>query len=182
VWHYAREITDNIDQLLTSRHNYLRIVDSSALAVGGFERHRPDNVSQRAAGKIDDLKVDIVDVVLRVLDARLVRFDFVINLRINHGVEVIIGDDFLRLSIDQLFRDIYRVQLANNGGDSMKTRIGEMMIFPQALDKGSACRPDDSYPRQEEESNDPSKNLEPDSNITLHNTSPCSNEHVQLLQ
>lgn len=40
-------------------------VDSAARAVGGFERQRPDNVSQRTARKIDERMNDQLDAAVR---------------------------------------------------------------------------------------------------------------------
>lgn len=46
--------------------------------------------------------------------------------------------------IDQMFRDVDLIQLVNNRDDPVNARIGEVMIFSQALNQTAARRLNDS--------------------------------------
>ena len=83
------------------------LVDLAPLAVGRFERQRADDVAQRGAGQVDDLVLVVGDVVLGGLDVVLVGLDLEVHLGVHPGVEVVVGDDHLGLSLDQHLPDVH---------------------------------------------------------------------------
>jgi len=61
------------------------------LAVGDLRDQRADDVAQRRPGQVDDsAHWEVVDIVLRGLDVRLVLLDPEIDLGVDPGVEVVV--------------------------------------------------------------------------------------------
>jgi hypothetical protein len=56
----------------------------------------------------------------------------------------------------------------------VKAGIGEMVIFPQPLDKSPARGPDDFDAREKKKNNDDARNPDPDRYLTLHKKPPLS--------
>ena len=121
-----------------------------ALTVGGFQSQRPDDIPQRRAGEVDDLAVDIVHVVLRTFDAFFVRFHSIIDLCIDHCVQVIVRDDLLRFSVDHLFGRVDLVHVVDDRDDPMETGRGELLIFAQPFDKAPVGRANDADADEED--------------------------------
>ena len=82
-------------------------VDLAAFAVGRLQGERADDVTQRGAGQVDDLVLVVGHVVLGGLDVLLVGLDLEVHLGIHPGVEVVVGDDHLRLGFDQHLADVH---------------------------------------------------------------------------
>ena len=137
------------------------VIDPAPLAVGGLERQGPDNVSQRAPRKVDYLEVDVIHIVLRVLDALLVGLHFIVNLRVNHRVQVVVGDDLLRIGVHQLLRDVHLIHFVDERNEPVEPGAGEMAVFAQTLDKAPARGPDDPDSHQEKKYDDAAQCPEP---------------------
>ena len=129
-------------------------VDLPALAVGRFQGHRTNDVTQGGPGQVNDLVFNTVNVVLRVFYTVFIRLDLEIHLGIHPGIQVIVGDDLLWLGIDHLLGDIDLEHLVNNRDDPVKARPGKVMIFPETFNQGSVCRAYNSDSRKEKQEYD----------------------------
>ena len=84
------------------------------------------------------------DVVLRGLDVLLVGLDLEVDLRVDPGVEVVVGDDRLRLRLDQDLADVDPVHaLDAERDDQVDAGSGVAVVLAQPLDEAAVGRPDD---------------------------------------
>jgi len=105
----------------------------------------------RARLTIDDLPLEVVDVVLGGLDARLVLLDPEVDLGVDPGVEVVVGDDLLGRGVDHHLGDVDLAHLLDDRDDPVEARHAEPVVPAQALDEPPVGRPDDPDAQQEDE-------------------------------
>ena len=75
-----------------------------------------------------------------ILHVLLVVLDLEIDLGIDPGIQVVIGNDLLRLGIDHHFGDIDPVHLFDDGNDPVKTRLAK----PRSISQDARSGPDGS--------------------------------------
>ena len=126
-----------------------RGVDLAALAVGGLERERADDVAQRGAREVHDLQLVVVDVVLRALDALLVALDLEVDLRVDARVELVARDDLLALRVDHHLGDVDEEHPFDHRRDPVKPRLGHSPVLAEALDQPATGRPNDPHAREQ---------------------------------
>jgi len=129
-------------------------IDAAALGVGRFQRHGADDVAQGGAGQVDDLVLVVVDVVLRTFDALLVHLDLEIDLRVDAGVQVVVGDDLLRQGVDHLLGGVHLEHAVNDRDDPVEAGVREALVPAQPLDQTTVSGADDADPRQKQEDKD----------------------------
>lgn len=120
-------------------------VDDAALAVGRTERHGADDVSERRPGQVDDLVIVIIGVVHGRLDALLVLPHLEVDLRVDRGVQIVVGDDDLGIGVDHLLGDIHLIELLDNGHDPVEAGRCKARIFAERFHKSPVGRSDDAY-------------------------------------
>ena len=73
------------------------------------------------------------DVVLRRLDALLVVLDLEVDLRVDFGVEVVVGDDLLRLRFDQHLANVDLVEPVDARQHGVQAGAAVVVVLAQAL-------------------------------------------------
>ncbi len=56
-----------------------------------------------------------------------------VDLRVHPGVEIVIGNDLLRLGVDHLFRNADPNHSVNERDDPIETAIGETSVLVESL-------------------------------------------------
>ena len=79
----------------------------------------------------------------RVLDALLVVLDLEIDLGVDPGVQVVVGDDLLGLGVDHDLGDVDLEHPVDDRDDPVEAGLGEALVFSQPLDQAAVGRPDD---------------------------------------
>ena len=105
---------------------------------------RADDVAQRGAGQVDDLVLVVGDVVLARLDVLLVGLDLEVDLRVDARVEVVVGDDGLRLGLDQHLADVDLEHALDARDDDVEARVGVAVVLAEALDEAAMRRAHDA--------------------------------------
>src|SRR5664280_1574730 len=124
------------------------LVDLAALRVRRLERERADDVAQRGARQVDDLVLVVGDVVLRGLDTLFVVFDLEVDLRVDLGVEVVVGDDLLRLRLDQYLANVDPVETIDARPHSVQARATVGGVRAQTLYQAAVRRAHDTDAEQ----------------------------------
>src|SRR5664280_175500 len=126
------------------------LVDLAALRVRRLERERADDVAQRGACQVDDLVLVVGDVVLGGLDVLLVGLDLEVDLRVDLGVQVVVGDDLLALRLDQRLAHVHLEHALDEGDDDVQTRVAVAVVLAEALDEAAVRGADDADAHQQE--------------------------------
>jgi hypothetical protein len=130
------------------------VVDPAPFAVGGLQGQSPDDVPERGPGKVDDLVLVVVDIVLGGLHVLLVGFDLEVDLGVHRRVEIVGGDDLLAGGIHHLLGDIDGIQLLDAREDPEESRTGKPLVLPQEFDQHPVRRSDDPDAEEEVTDND----------------------------
>jgi hypothetical protein len=153
---------------LLDEHLVELFVDFSALAVGGLQGERADDVTKRGSREVHDLPVDVVHVILRALDALLVGLDAVVDLRVDHRVQVVVRDDLLRVGVHHELGDVDLEHPLDERDDPVEPRIPESLVFPEPLDEPAVRRTHDPDPHEEEDHDDDAEDEEPAELKSVH--------------
>src|SRR4029079_16764907 len=133
----------------------------SALAVGGLERQRSDDVAQGRPREVHDLVSIVEDVVLGALDALFVALGLEVNLGVHPRVQLVAGYDLLRLRVHHDLGDVHQEHSLDERHDPVEPGPRETAILAESLYQSPARRPHHPDARQENKRDHGGDSVEP---------------------